>query len=167
MWYNRSLGQQGQVMEDSSGTYVLVIKMVRGTDLRVGRLGVVAIPRGYYCYVGSALGPGGWRARMARHLRQQKKPRWHIDHFLRQAAVVESWCAPSVARVECTWARALLRLPGATLPVRGFGSSDCHCPAHLVRFASRPSLMAFARELQALGLEALPRKVTPQQTARW
>jgi Uri superfamily endonuclease len=152
-------------MEGTVGTYVLVIELVRDTDLRVGRLGVVAFPRGYYCYVGSALGPGGWRARLARHLRQQKKLHWHIDYLLRQALVVESWSAPSAARLECIWARALLRLPGATVPVRGFGSSDCHCPAHLVRFASAPSLEAFARHLQALGLEVLPYKVTRQETA--
>lgn len=137
--------------------------MVRGTGLRVGRLGVVTFQRGYYCYVGSAMGPGGLRARLARHLRQQKKPHWHIDYLLRQALVVETWSAPSAARLECTWVRALLQLPGATLPVRDFGSSDCHCPAHLVRFVSAPSLRAFARQLQALGLEVLPHKVTPQQ----
>ena len=161
MWYNRLQTQQAQEMEDSAGTYVLLIEVLRDTDVRVGRLGVVAFPRGYYCYVGSALGPGGWRARLARHLRQQKKPHWHIDHLLRRAVVLETWCAPSVARLECTWARALLRLPGAMLPVRGFGSSDCHCPAHLVLLAARPSLGAFARELQALGLEVLPRQLTP------
>jgi Uri superfamily endonuclease len=150
-------------MGDLPGTYVLVIQMVRDTDLRVSRLGVVAFPRGYYCYVGSAMGPGGLRARLARHLRQQKKPHWHIDYLLRRAPLVETWSAPSAARLECAWVRALLQLPGATLPVRGFGSSDCHCPAHLVRFVSAPSLRAFARQLQALGLEVLPHKVTPQQ----
>jgi len=30
-----------------------------------------------------------------------------------------------------TVARALAGLPGVTLPVAGFGSSDCACPAHL------------------------------------
>jgi Uri superfamily endonuclease len=150
-------------MEDLPGTYVLVIQMVRDTDLRVGRLGAVTFHRGYYCYVGSAMGPGGLRARLARHLRQQKKPHWHIDYLLRQALVMETWSAPSAARLECTWVRALLQLPGATLPVGGFGSSDCHCPAHVVRFAFRPSLRAFARQLQALGFEVVPHKATPQQ----
>lgn len=150
-------------MEDSPGPYVLVVQMVRDTDLRVGRLGLVAFPRGYYCYVGSAMGPGGRRARLARHLRQQKKPHWHIDYLLPQAPVVEIWSAPSAARLECAWLRTLLQLPGATLPVRGFGSSDCDCPAHLVRFVSAPSLTAFARQLQELGLEVVPHKVTPQQ----
>jgi Uri superfamily endonuclease len=150
-------------MEDSAGTYVLVIQLARDTDIRVGRLGVVAFSRGYYCYVGSAAGPGGWRARLARHLRQANKTHWHIDYLLRQALVVEAWCGPSISRLECAWARALLQLPGATLPVRGFGSSDCHCPGHLVRFSSQPSVRAFARQLLALGLEVLPHKVTPEQ----
>jgi Uri superfamily endonuclease len=150
-------------MDDSPGTYVLVIQMVQDTDLQVGRLGVVAFPKGYYCYVGSARGPGGWRARLARHLRQRKKPHWHIDYLLRQALVVETWSAPCAARLECTWGRALLQLPGTTVPVRGFGSSDCRCPAHLVRFVSAPSLRAFARLLKALGHEVLPRRVNLEE----
>jgi Uri superfamily endonuclease len=150
-------------MEDSPGTYVLVIRMLRDTDVAVGRLGVVTFARGYYCYVGSALGPGGWRARLARHLRQGKKPHWHIDYLLGEALPIETWAASSAARLECTWARALLQLPGATPPIRGFGSSDCQCPAHLIQFATRPSLSTFARRLLALGVDVVPHKVTPQE----
>ena len=37
-------------------------------------------------------------------------------------------------RLECTWAATLLRLPRARPVARGFGSSDCRCPTHLVHF---------------------------------
>jgi hypothetical protein len=30
------------------------------------------------------------------------------------------------------------QLPGMTIPVPRFGSSDCRCPAHLVYFGERP-----------------------------
>jgi Uri superfamily endonuclease len=37
--------------------------------------------------------------------------------------------------LECVWSQALAALPGATIPVRGLGSSDCRsgCGAHLVQ----------------------------------
>lgn len=37
-------------------------------------------------------------------------------------------------RLECRWVGALVALPGAVAPVKGFGASDCArgCPAHLV-----------------------------------
>jgi Uri superfamily endonuclease len=165
MWYNGSVVQQAQDMEDPPGTYVLVMQLPRDTTLEVGRLGVVVFPRGYYCYVGSARGPGGWRARVARHLRQGKKTHWHIDYLLRHALLVDTWSASSAERLECTWAKALLELPGATLPVLGFGSSDCRCPGHLVRFSSQPTITALARQLSALGPEVLPHRITPRQRA--
>ena len=45
------------------------------------------------------------------------------------------WIAESEERLECIWARALLDLPGSAIPARGFGASDCACPAHLIRLA--------------------------------
>jgi Uri superfamily endonuclease len=36
--------------------------------------------------------------------------------------------------LECAWSRALAALPGAMMPVRGLGASDCRsgCAAHLI-----------------------------------
>ncbi|HYA22015.1 MAG TPA: DUF123 domain-containing protein [Thermoproteota archaeon] len=41
----------------------------------------MAFHPGLYLYVGSARGPGGLRARVARHLRRDKVRKWHIDYL--------------------------------------------------------------------------------------
>ncbi len=129
------------------GSYVLVLRLDRKTKITIGRLGTFNFPRGYYLYTGSAKGPGGLEARLARHLSQQKQMRWHIDYLLREARVVEIWRISSRKKLECLWAQTLLRMTGAKTPASGFGSSDCTCPTHLIHFASLPCIHTFVREL--------------------
>ncbi len=138
------------------GSYVLIIRLSRDTPISIGRLGLFRFVAGFYCYSGSARGPGGLEGRLARHLRQRKKPYWHIDYLLQRAVVVEIWKAPSLARLECLSVKALLGLPGARLPIPGFGSSDCTCRTHLVSLASQPSFGAFSAAFRALGVHAPP-----------
>lgn len=121
------------------GTYALLVRLDRDTVLQVGRLGQRAFPASWYLYVGSALGPGGLRARLARHRRADKRFHWHIDYLLSHGALVANWQIASPIRLECAWANALHRLADASLPVPGFGASDCRCTAHLVRLPRRPS----------------------------
>jgi Uri superfamily endonuclease len=67
-------------------------------------------------------------ARIARHLRQKKALRWHIDYLL---------AAPGVRVVDVVRSRrsecALNRAARGRIPVAGFGASDCGagCGAHL------------------------------------
>lgn len=92
------------------------------------------LPPGLYLYVGSAQGAGGIRARLGRHLRGDGRPRWHID-ALRAVAEVVGWqYALDDTETECEWAQALACIPHSTIPVPGFGASDCRrgCAAHLV-----------------------------------
>jgi Uri superfamily endonuclease len=131
------------------GTYVLVLYLSHKAYLRVAHLGTHLFRAGYYCYVGSARGPGGLRARLSRHLRQQKKPHWHIDYLLPRAAVVEIWAAPSTERLECLCVQTLLSMPGAEIVVHGFGSSDCRCDTHLVYFSASPSVHDFRGRLRS------------------
>ena len=126
------------------GTYALVLHLGHREEMAIGKLGTFVFPAGYYLYLGSALGPGGLEARLARHRRREKRPRWHIDYLLQRAAPVEVWSVASGERLECLWARAARELPGARIPVPGFGSSDCRCPSHLVHFAAKPSPALFA-----------------------
>ncbi len=136
-----------------SGTYIIFAYLDHEATLTIGRLGDFSFPAGYYAYVGSARGPGGLRARLARHLRAEKRPRWHVDRLLQVATVVEIWQAFSTERLECKWAEALQELPAAAVPVAGFGSSDCGCRAHLCLFQALPSLEAFRRQLNSMGLK--------------
>ncbi len=112
------------------GAYQLVLCLPEEVRLEVGSLGVFSFPAGRYVYTGSAM--GGLRARIARHLRREKRLRWHIDYLLTVAQVEQVHLYPSSYRVECELNRQILRQSGAQVVVPGFGSSDCRCPSHLV-----------------------------------
>lgn len=128
------------------GTYALLIALERSVETVVGRLGRFQFPAGFYLYVGSALGPGGLAGRLARHLRAGKRLHWHVDYLLhaRDAGVVEVWTMNDAVRRECDWARAAMRLAGASVVVPRFGASDCRCAAHIFGFAAKPDWIAFA-----------------------
>ncbi len=136
------------------GSYILISRLHEDTDISIGKMGRFTLAAGFYCYSGSARGPGGLERRLARHLRQHKKPHWHVDYLLQHAVVVEIWTAGSLDRLECFSVPALLGLPGAAVPIPGFGSSDCTCTAHLVRVASQPSFRAFSAAFRALNVHA-------------
>ena len=125
------------------GTYVLVFRLVEETDIRVGRLGEFSFPAGYYLYVGSAQGSGGLVARVARHRRAEKRLHWHVDYLTRCADIIDVWYIESPRHLECVVAEAIAALPDARVPVPGFGSSDCRCPAHLLYFSEPPDLSMF------------------------
>ncbi len=120
------------------GVYHLVIHLAKRTTLRVGRLGRFTFPAGCYVYTGSAM--SGLEARLARHRRRRKKLHWHIDYLLRRAQLVDVVATPSTRNSECAHNRRVLGMADAEVVAPGFGSSDCRCPAHLVRFRSPPAL---------------------------
>jgi Uri superfamily endonuclease len=91
------------------GTYVLVLVVEDEQQVRVGQLGEFRIPTGWLAYVGSARGPGGLAARLARHLRHPKPLVWHIDFLRAVARPVAIWWATGTDRRECLWAAALAR----------------------------------------------------------
>ncbi len=113
------------------GAYLLLIELAAPLALEIPRFGAAILPPGRYAYGGSAYGPGGLRARIGRHLRADKTPRWHVDRLTAAGQVVGVRAVPGGR--ECALLRALLELPGTSVPIPGFGSSDCRaCPAHLV-----------------------------------
>jgi Uri superfamily endonuclease len=144
------------------GTYVMALWLEGPHTLSVGWLGRFEFSPGWYLYAGSALGPGGLPARLARHQRRSgsgKRVHWHADHLREHAVWGGAWITKSRERLECTWAEALSRLPEASIVAPGFGASDCRCPAHLVRVTSLPDDEWFAR---VLGAERVA--VTPDET---
>jgi len=112
-----------------SGVYVIEVYLPHWQDIRVGRLGILALEAGVYLYVGSAR--RALRARLARHTRPSKPRHWHIDYLTACAhlkrAVVWEW---EPGR-ECRIAGALRSMDEITVPVRDFGASDCRCGGHL------------------------------------
>ena len=84
---------------------------------------------------------------MGHHLKPTPRPRWHIDYLRAHTNSEEVWYAFGRNRWECRWADCLRRMRGASVPLKGFGSSDCQCGSHLFFFKSRPAKAAFARRL--------------------
>lgn len=107
-------------------SYQLWIALRRPLRIEIGRLGEILFPAGVYVYTGSA--KRNLEARIARHCRREKTPRWHIDYLL-AARGVELVCVGRSARAEC----ALNQATGGQSLVPGFGASDCRnaCGSHL------------------------------------
>ncbi len=115
-----------------AGAYVLVIDLAKSIKVAVGGRAPCALPAGRYLYCGSARGPGGLKARIARHMRRGKPVRWHVDHLTEHGAVRGAFVFPGGA--ECALAARLSHLPA---PMPGFGSSDCRrCASHLFAWPS-------------------------------
>lgn len=133
------------------GVYILLLK---NDECRIltGALGEITFPAGWYGYVGSAQGPGGF-SRVLRHFRlsinKDKNSRWHIDYLLLSPyfQVIRAYCIQTEERAECLLARGM---PGIVIP--GFGSSDCTCRGHLFYFTDDPD-----ENIQSLAL-SLPEK---------
>ena len=137
-----------QAITSQPGTYVLMLACPRPATVRIGNLGTMQLQPGFYAYVGSALGAGGLKARLRHHLQIAARPHWHIDYLRAVCDVVEVWYATDAARLEHRWARAMARLPGAGVPLPGFGSSDCGCAAHLFSYPRLPPIRAFRHQVR-------------------
>lgn len=124
----------------AKGTYILWLHLIDTVQISIGKRGVRDFPSGYYAYIGSAFGSGGLNGRLKHHLVPAKKPHWHIDYLKVYASIVEVWTVASDTVYEHQWAGQLLQLDEASVPMKGFGSSDCACPAHLIHFPVKPDL---------------------------
>lgn len=134
------------------GTYVLALWLDAPRGIQVGQLGEFEFPAGWYLYVGSAFGPGGLHARLARHRRRRsagKRVHWHLDYLRESTLWGGAWGCDSSQRLECSWAAMLRSLPQAEVVAAGFGASDCHCLSHLVRVPALPNDAWFASVLGA------------------
>jgi Uri superfamily endonuclease len=137
-------------LDSRPGTYALILVSSTEQPVQVGKLGRLIVRPGFYVYVGSAFGPGGLGARVARHGREQKRLRWHIDYLRVAAAPREVWYTLDPVPVECRWAEAFRQMPRSSMPMDGFGASDCSCRTHLFHFRRRPSRPAFRRLLRTV-----------------
>ncbi len=123
---------ESSALPRAPGAYALVVRLTRRATVTLSGERRLGLPRGRYLYAGSAYGPGGIGARVARHLRAGKRSLWHIDQ-LTAAAHIEA-VAAIPGGDECAIVSEALGLPDAEVPIPGFGSSDCRaCAAHLVR----------------------------------
>jgi len=119
------------------GVYTLVIFLKTNTSLKIGKLGIHTFPRGIYTYTGSAMGMGALslEGRIKRHLRKNKKMKWHIDYLLNSdnAQIQSVIYAETSEKFECKVSQEIEKLGIAHVLVKRFGASDCKegCQAHL------------------------------------
>ncbi len=121
----------------SFGCYQLLAHLDRAKTITIGKLGTFYFPAGYYVYTGSAM--RGLQARLARHLSNEKRLYWHIDFLLEHCKIIRYAIRVSSIKQECELAVSTLSMKGARAPVKGFGSSDCKCIAHLAYFEAEPA----------------------------
>ena len=125
------------LIPNAPGAYILYFNIPAPLRLDIAALDYPLLAPGIHAYCGSARGPGGLRARIARHLRADKTLHWHIDRL------TAAGCVTAVAYTcdgsECALLGRLLASTGASIPIPGFGSTDCRrCPSHLARIAAAP-----------------------------
>lgn len=116
---------------------MLVLRCKEQAWLKIGNWGQLSLQPGFYLYVGSALGPGGLRARVLRHFRTKIPRHWHIDYLLSALELNQVWICCSPKRLEHDWALALAAQEGIS-QVPGFGCSDCSCGTHLFYSPRQP-----------------------------
>ncbi len=125
----------------TSGAYGLIIRLMQPLQFK-GHTLIAA----RYLYAGSAYGPGGMRARIARHFKGGKKAHWHVDRLTNADRVMAAYALPGGS--ECAIIEAALKIKGVSVPVPGFGGSDCRtCPAHLLRLPDGFKAEAFFSHL--------------------
>lgn len=115
-----------EALPATPGAYILLVELPKPLDIAfAGRSARLA--SGFYLYCGSARGPGGLAARVARHMRRAKTIRWHIDRLTTAGVTHGAWIF--AGGDECALAR---RCDALATPLPGFGSSDCPaCRSHL------------------------------------
>lgn len=143
------------------GTYILVLRLEKATSLTIGKLGHFDFKKGYYLYVGSAFGPGGLAARLKHHLSVSSKPRWHLDYLRPATRVTDIRISKENERNEHLWAEQLGSMDSMTIPIPGFGSSDCTCPAHLFHSIKKPDFKNFLSYDVAVGAGSKPASGDP------
>lgn len=129
------------------GSYVLLMHLPEEQAITAGSLSPSLFPKGHYAYVGSAL--GGFRARLNRHLRTEKKLHWHIDYLLQYASLDTIIICETEQKTECAIAQTLARQFES---VPRFGASDCRCRSHLF-FTTEDMIPSVIAALEATGLE--------------
>jgi len=106
------------------GSYLLIMELTRDKNIAVGALGIIHFKKGYYAYVGSAM--NSIEKRVERHLRKEKKLRWHME--------------------ECRIAKIFLS--NGFSYVKNFGASDCNCESHLFYAEDEEKLQDTAKKAQ-------------------
>ncbi|MFW9818759.1 MAG: DUF123 domain-containing protein [Candidatus Thorarchaeota archaeon] len=121
------------------GSYILALYIDGDIQIEVGALGLIIFKKGFYFYIGSAMGEYGSSTllnRVKRHFlsKNEKKIHWHIDYLLADlhTIIIKIYLIPSKYPLECIIAREFPKICDNS--IKNFGSSDCKCISHLFYF---------------------------------
>jgi sugar fermentation stimulation protein A len=120
----------------NQGAYIITGFLDRNRVIEVGLLGMVEFKKGYYLYVGSAL--NSLSGRINRHMRREKRLKWHIDYLIRHLKNIKAIPIQSSEDLECQIADSILNISDGS--IKGFGCSDCRCESHLFWMRDNPFL---------------------------
>jgi Uri superfamily endonuclease len=119
------------IKKKMKGIYFLILKLNNNIDLAIGKLGTFHFNSGYYYYIGSALGTGGFK-RVTRHFNvasgKNITRKWHIDYLLPHSEVICALLFPTGEALECKVAGTMEKFSEI---ISCFGCSDCRCETHL------------------------------------
>ena len=143
------------------GIYVVVGYLSRIFQLEIPSFGEFILHPGYYCYCGSAKGPGGLQARINRHLKRNTKKFWHFDYLKEHLHITQIWWLMGENNDECETAQFLADRQGAEIPVNGFGSSDCKkgCVSHLISFKKKHIIEEIYQDLHHSAIGFIQKKM--------
>jgi Uri superfamily endonuclease len=140
------------VISDRKGNYILVMRLNKGIQITIPRFGVLELFPGDYFYCGSAHGSGGIKSRVLRHLNIHAKRFWHIDYLKNHMQILEIWYQVDPNNQECEFCQFLVGQNFSSIPIEGFGSSDCkkRCMAHLIKLPKNINLDRLYQELKII-----------------
>lgn len=122
------------------GSYTVFYEVKEDFRAEVGSLGEILFKKGFYCYTGSAFGPGGLK-RVSRHRKLcqngEGNTHWHIDYLSvsNNTSFLGSFKAEN-EDIECVLAESL---QGESF--ESFGCSDCGCESHLFYYKDKKKML--------------------------
>ena len=143
-----------------SGVYMLTLRATEPERVTIGDR-EVRLKEGYYIYAGSAR--RGLTKRIARHMRRRKRLFWHIDYIREATELVKAIPIRTQDTIECELAGRLSHLFS---PLKGLGSSDCSCRAHLFYSPQDPlSMPEFVSLILHYRMDRVVDKISKNTTA--
>ncbi|MEM1895819.1 MAG: GIY-YIG nuclease family protein [Nanopusillaceae archaeon] len=110
------------------GTYLLLLECLNDCEIEVGKLGKIRFKKGYYIYIGSAM--NNLEKRILRHLKKDKKIKWHIDYLTTNDSFIirKIFIKESNKKEEEKISKIFEKYFNF---IKNFGNSDCKDNSHL------------------------------------
>ncbi|MEM0379686.1 MAG: GIY-YIG nuclease family protein [Nanopusillaceae archaeon] len=110
------------------GTYLLLLECLNDCEIEVGKLGKIIFKKGYYIYIGSAM--NNLEKRILRHLKKDKKIKWHIDYLTTNDSFIirKIFIKESNKKEEEKISKIFEKYFNF---IKNFGNSDCKDNSHL------------------------------------